>query len=74
LLVEDNNEASTIRKEMLQAREYGYPQASNGAQAQESLYDNHDNEIVLADYQMPSLNGAELIEKNKKSLGNDQGF
>ena len=49
-------------------------QASNGAQAQESLYDNHDNEIVLADYQMPSLNGAELIEKNKKSLGNDQGF
>jgi two-component system response regulator CpxR len=65
LCVDDNEQALSIRKLMLETRGYRVLACNNGALALE-LFKQGNVDLVLSDLQMPGLDGAELVEKIKQ--------
>jgi two-component system, OmpR family, response regulator CpxR len=65
LCVDDNEQALSIRKLMLETRGYRVLACSNGHQALE-LFKQGGVDLVLSDLQMPGLDGAELVDKIKQ--------
>ena len=65
LCVDDNEQALSIRKLMLETRGYRVMACNNGQQALE-LFKQGGVDLVLSDLQMPGLDGAELVEKIKQ--------
>lgn len=65
LCVDDNEQALSIRKLMLETRGYRVLTCSNGTQALEA-FKQGGVDLVLSDLQMPGLDGAELVEKIKQ--------
>jgi len=64
LCVDDNEQALSIRKLMLETRGYRVLACSNGQQALEA-FKKGGVDLVLSDLQMPGLDGAELVGKIK---------
>ena len=64
LCVDDNEQALSIRKLMLETRGYRVVACSNGYQALEA-FKQGGVDLVLSDLQMPGLDGAELVGKIK---------
>jgi two-component system, OmpR family, response regulator CpxR len=65
LCVDDNEQALSIRKLMLETRGYRVLACTNGLQALE-IFKQGGVDLVLSDLQMPGLDGAELVEKIKE--------
>jgi two-component system, OmpR family, response regulator CpxR len=64
LCVDDNEQALSIRKLMLETRGYRVLACNNGAQALET-FRRGGVDLVLSDLQMPGLDGAELVNRIK---------
>lgn len=64
LCVDDNDQALSIRKIMLETRGYRVVACSNGQQALEAFH-RGGIDLVLSDLLMPVLDGAALVEKVK---------
>jgi len=64
LCVDDNEQALSIRKIMLETRGYRVLACNNGAQALEA-FRRGGIDLVLADLTMPGVDGARLIEQIK---------
>jgi two-component system, OmpR family, response regulator CpxR len=64
LCVDDNEQALSIRKLMLETRGYRVLACTSGHQALEA-FKQGGVDLVLSDLQMPGLDGAELVEKIK---------
>ncbi len=65
LCVDDNEQALSIRKVMLETRGYRVVACTNGQQALEA-FKQGGVDLVLSDLQMPGLDGAELVQKIKE--------
>jgi two-component system response regulator CpxR len=65
LCVDDNEQALSIRKLMLETRGYRVLACTNGQQAFET-FKQGGVDLVLSDLQMPGLDGAELVGKIKE--------
>jgi two-component system, OmpR family, response regulator CpxR len=65
LCVDDNEQALSIRKVMLETRGYRVLACTNGHHALE-VFKQGGVDLVLSDLQMPGLDGAELVEKIKE--------
>jgi CheY-like chemotaxis protein len=65
LCVDDNEQALSIRKVMLETRGYRVLACSNGNHALE-VFKQGGVDLVLSDLQMPGLDGAELVDKIKE--------
>ncbi len=65
LCVDDNEQALSIRKVMLETRGYRVLACSNGHQALDA-FKQGGVDLVLSDLQMPGLDGAELVDKIKE--------
>jgi CheY-like chemotaxis protein len=65
LCVDDNEQALSIRKVMLETRGYRVLACSNGQQALDTFRQG-GVDLVLSDLQMPGLDGAELVNKIKE--------
>ena len=64
LCVDDNEQALSIRKVMLETRGYRVITASNGREALE-IFQRGGIDLLLSDLVMPGLDGTELIERVK---------
>jgi len=64
LCVDDNEQALSIRKVMLETRGYRVLACTTGNQALE-LFRQGGIDLVLSDLQMPGLDGAALVDKIK---------
>lgn len=65
LCVDDNEQALSIRKLMLETRGYRVLACTNGQQALDA-FKQGGVDLVLSDLQMPGLDGAELVDKIKE--------
>jgi two-component system response regulator CpxR len=65
LCVDDNEQALSIRKLMLETRGYRVLACSNGHHALET-FKQGGIDLVLSDLQMPGLDGAELVDRIKE--------
>lgn len=65
LCVDDNEQDLSVRKFMLSTNNYRVLPALTGAEALE-LFTSEPVDLVLADYNMPKMNGVQLIEKLKQ--------
>lgn len=65
LCVDDNEQALSIRKLMLETRGYRVVACSNGHHALE-VFRKGGVDLVLSDLQMPGLDGAVLVQKIKE--------
>lgn len=65
LCVDDNEQALSIRKLMLETRGYRVLTCSNGNHALE-VFKQGGVDLVLSDLQMPGLDGATLVQKIKE--------
>ncbi|MBZ5508399.1 MAG: response regulator [Acidobacteriia bacterium] len=65
LCVDDNEQALSIRKLMLETRGYRVLACSNGQHALE-VFKQGGVDLVLSDLQMPGLDGAELVDRIKE--------
>lgn len=65
LCVDDNEQALSIRKLMLETRGYRVVACSSGHQALEA-FKLGGVDLVLSDLQMPGLDGASLVQKIKE--------
>jgi CheY-like chemotaxis protein len=65
LCVDDNEQALSIRKVMLETRGYRVLACSSGHHALE-VFKQGGVDLVLSDLQMPGLDGAELVERIKE--------
>ncbi|MDG3582820.1 response regulator [Galbibacter pacificus] len=74
LIVDDNENNRTILIEMLQVNEIAVVAVSNGIEALEILEKQNDFDLAIIDYNMPYLNGIEVINhiRNNFKLGSDQ--
>src|SRR5215472_2835120 len=66
LCVDDNEQALSIRKLMLETRGYRVMACTSGQQAWESFLQG-GIDLVLSDLLMPGMDGAELVAKIKDS-------
>lgn len=65
LCVDDNEQALSIRKLMLETRGYRVLACTSGYQALE-VFKSGGVDLVLSDLQMPGLDGAALVQKIKE--------
>jgi CheY-like chemotaxis protein len=65
LCVDDNEQALSIRKVMLETRGYRVVTCTNGQHALET-FKKGGIDLVLSDFVMPGLDGAELVQQIKK--------
>lgn len=65
LCVDDNEQALSIRKIMLETRGYKVMTSANGAEALE-IFKKGGVDLVLTDFMMPGLDGATLVRRIKE--------
>jgi two-component system, OmpR family, response regulator CpxR len=65
LCVDDNEQALSIRKVMLETRGYRVVACANGQQALE-VFKKGGIDLVLSDFVMPGLDGADLVQRVKQ--------
>ncbi len=67
LLVDDDTEVLLLLEDLFSSRGYQITTASNPLKALEIL-DDTEPDLVIADYQMPDLNGIELLKDVREKL------
>ena len=67
LIVDDEPAVRHMVRGVLESTGFDCAESENGASALEWLKD-HDTDIIIADYQMPIMNGLILLEKVQNSL------
>ncbi|RYJ40430.1 PAS domain-containing hybrid sensor histidine kinase/response regulator [Flavobacterium beibuense] len=72
LIVDDNENNLTILKDMLAFGKVNSVSAQNGIQALEILENKNDFDLAIIDFNMPYLNGLELISHIRKKLKIDK--
>ncbi|MGA2269165.1 MAG: response regulator [Bryobacteraceae bacterium] len=65
LLVDDNPDGLLVRRTVLEELGYGVSIARNGEEGLR-LFESADFDLVVTDYRMPRMNGAELIQRIRK--------
>jgi CheY-like chemotaxis protein len=65
LLVDDNRDGLLVRKSLLEEVGYGVSIATGGEEALR-LFKSLPFDVVVTDYRMPGMNGAELIDRMRK--------
>jgi CheY-like chemotaxis protein len=65
LLVDDNQDGLLVRRTVLEELGYGVSIASNGEEGLK-LFESASFDVVVTDYRMPRMNGAELIQRIRK--------
>lgn len=68
LLVDDNANNLLILKEMLAVAKIKTTLASNGIEALEILENNTNFDLAIVDYNMPYLNGTDLVKQIRETL------
>lgn len=63
LIVDDSEIVRVELRNLLEAQEYAVLEAANGQGALRVLRDNKDVSCILTDYNMPAMNGLELVEQ-----------
>lgn len=63
LLVEDDHNVREIMQEMLHTLGHKCISVADGRRAMEILQRQSEIELIITDYQMPAMNGAELVER-----------
>jgi CheY-like chemotaxis protein len=69
LLVDDNQDGLLVRKSLLEELGYGVQIAHTGEEGLKLFESNH-YAVVITDYRMPGMNGAELIAQIRKVNAN----
>jgi CheY-like chemotaxis protein len=62
LLVDDNRDGLLVRRSLLEEVGYRVPIAANGEEGLK-LFESFAFDVVVTDYRMPRMNGAELIQR-----------
>jgi CheY-like chemotaxis protein len=62
LLVDDNRDGLLVRRTVLEELGYGVSVARNGEEGLK-LFESARFDVVVTDYRMPRMNGAELIQR-----------
>jgi CheY-like chemotaxis protein len=65
LLVDDNPDGLLVRRTLLEELGYGVSVAENGEEGLK-LFESAEFDLVVTDYRMPRMNGAELIQRIRK--------
>jgi CheY-like chemotaxis protein len=65
LLVDDSRDGLLVRKSLLEELGYKVQIARHGEEGLK-LFESESFDVVVTDYRMPRMNGAELIEKIRK--------
>ena len=65
LLVDDNQDGLLVRRTVLEELGYGVSIAENGEEGLK-LFESANFDVVVTDYRMPHMNGAELIRRIRK--------
>ena len=65
LLVDDNRDGLLVRRAVLEELGYGVSIAINGDEGL-ILFESAHFDVVVTDYRMPRMNGAELIQRIRK--------
>ena len=65
LLVDDNRDGLLVRRSLLEELGYGVSVARNGEEGLK-LFESANFDVVVTDYRMPRMNGAELIQRVRK--------
>jgi CheY-like chemotaxis protein len=65
LLVDDNQDGLLVRRTVLEELGYGVSIARNGEEGLK-LFESANFDVVVTDYRMPRMNGAELIQRIRK--------
>ena len=65
LLVDDNRDGLLVRRSVLEELGYRVAIALNGEEGLK-LYQSASFDVVVTDYRMPGMNGAELIQRVRK--------
>jgi CheY-like chemotaxis protein len=65
LLVDDNRDGLLVRRSVLEELGYGVSVARNGEEGLK-LFESAKFDVVVTDYRMPRMNGAELIQRIRK--------
>jgi CheY-like chemotaxis protein len=65
LLVDDNQDGLLVRRTVLEELGYGVSIAQNGEEGLR-LFESANFDVVVTDYRMPGMNGAELIRRIRK--------
>jgi CheY-like chemotaxis protein len=65
LLVDDNQDGLLVRRSVLEELGYGVSVARNGEDGLK-LFESANFDVVVTDYRMPRMNGAELIQRIRK--------
>jgi CheY-like chemotaxis protein len=65
LLVDDNRDGLLVRRTVLEELGYGVSVARNGEEGLK-LFESANFDVVVTDYRMPRMNGAELIQRIRK--------
>jgi len=65
LLVDDNRDGLLVRRTVLEELGYGVSVARNGEEGLK-LFESAHFDVVVTDYRMPRMNGAELIQWIRK--------
>lgn len=71
LLVEDDPRVSKTLQQMIEGLGHNCVHVSDGGQALNKLQDDTGFDLILTDYQMPVLNGAELVHRLREK-GDDR--
>ena len=65
LLVDDNRDGLLVRRTLLEELGYAVSIALNGEEGLK-LFESANFDVVVTDYRMPRMNGAELIQRIRK--------
>lgn len=66
LVIDDSRAMRSILKGILASLDFEVVEAADGPQAIEILTQDHDFDIALVDWNLPSMNGLEIVTKVRK--------
>lgn len=72
LVVDDSALLRKVIRRLLQAHRYQVNEAANGKEALEKLKENPATKLIITDYQMPVMNGFDLVTQVRKNYKQDQ--
>ena len=72
LVVDDSPSALAVLQHQLEIQRLNVITAANGKEALEQLAENPDVRLLFTDFNMPEMNGAELIQRVRVDYGKDR--
>lgn len=72
LVVDDNSTARKIMRKLLERQNFNVMEAKDGQEAFELVQDNPDIRLLLTDYEMPRMDGFELVSKVRELHSRDK--